>query len=430
MSARAGVVVTGTEVLTGRVRDRNGPWLSDRLRELGIDLAHITICGDRPEDMEAQLRFMAEQGVDVVFTSGGLGPTADDLTLEIVARFTGRELTLDEALSERIAAIVAPLMKRWPNVDAEAIRAANRKQALVPDGATVIEPAGTAPGMVVPGRDGLPAVVVLPGPPRELHAMWPAVLAAEPFKAVLGSATDYEQTMLRLFGIPESEIAETLRVAEGQIRDFDRLEITTCLRRGEVEVVTRYEPAAAGAWDELAALIADRHAATLFSTDGRTVDEQVDDLLGERKLAVAESCTGGLLAARLTERPGSSGRFVGGVVSYSNEAKSQLLGVDPELIERHGAVSGEVAEAMADGALERFGADFAISTTGIAGPDGGSEQKPVGTVFWCVKQAGGEAVVRSIRLPGDRADIRDRSTTVALHLLRRLLVGESAVTPP
>ena len=380
--------------------------------------------------MEAQLRFMAEQGVDVVFTSGGLGPTADDLTLEIVARFTGRELTLDEALSERIAAIVAPLMKRWPNVDAEAIRAANRKQALVPDGATVIEPAGTAPGMVVPGRDGLPAVVVLPGPPRELHAMWPAVLAAEPFKAVLGSATDYEQTMLRLFGIPESEIAETLRVAEGQIRDFDRLEITTCLRRGEVEVVTRYEPAAAGAWDELAALIADRHAATLFSTDGRTVDEQVDDLLGERKLAVAESCTGGLLAARLTERPGSSGRFVGGVVSYSNEAKSQLLGVDPELIERHGAVSGEVAEAMADGALERFGADFAISTTGIAGPDGGSEQKPVGTVFWCVKQAGGEAVVRSIRLPGDRADIRDRSTTVALHLLRRLLVGESAVTPP
>ena len=163
MSARAGIVVTGTEVLTGRVRDRNGPWLSDRLREVGIDLAHITICGDRPEDMEAQLRFMADQGVDVIFTSGGLGPTADDLTLEIVARFSGRPLTLDEALSERIAAIVAPLMKRWPNVDPEAIRAANRKQALVPEGATVIEPAGTAPGMVVPGRDGIPAVVVLPG---------------------------------------------------------------------------------------------------------------------------------------------------------------------------------------------------------------------------------------------------------------------------
>lgn len=429
MSARAGVVVTGTEVLTGRVRDRNGPWLSDRLDEIGVELAHITICGDRPADMEAQLRFMADQGVDVILTSGGLGPTADDLTLEIVADFTGRPLALDEALSERIAAIVAPLLKRWPNVDPEAIRAANRKQALVPEGATVIEPAGTAPGMVVPASDGLPAVVVLPGPPRELHAMWPAVLAAEPFEAVLARATAYEQTMLRLFGIPESEIAETLRVAEGEIDGFDALEITTCLRRGEVEVVTRYEPPAAPAWEALAALIAERHADTLFSTDGTTVDTQVDDLLGERKLAVAESCTGGLLAARLTERPGSSGRFVGGVVAYSNAAKAELLGVDPELIERHGAVSGEVAEAMADGALERFGAEFAISTTGIAGPGGGSAEKPVGTVFWCVKQADGEAVVRGIRLPGDRADVRDRSTTVALHLLRRLLVGEPPVTP-
>jgi nicotinamide-nucleotide amidase len=421
MSARAGVVVTGTEVLTGRVRDRNGPWLSDRLRELGVDLAHITICGDRPADMEAQLRFMAERGVDVVFTSGGLGPTADDLTLELVARFTGRELALDEALSERIAAIVAPLTKRWPNVDEEAIRAANRKQALVPEGATVIEPAGTAPGIVVPAADGLPAVVVLPGPPRELHAMWPAVLAAEPFQAVLARATDYEQTMLRLFGIPESEIAATLRVAEQRIDGFDGLEITTCLRRGEVEVVTRYEPAAARAWEALAELIAERHADTLFSTDGSTVDVQVDELLGERRLAVAESCTGGLLAARLSERPGSSRHFLGGVVAYSNAAKAELLGVDPTLIERHGAVSGEVAEAMADGALERFGADFAVAVTGIAGPDGGTEEKPVGTVFWCVKQAAGEAVVRGIRLPGDRADVRDRSTTVALHLLRRLL---------
>ena len=314
MSARAGVVVTGTEVLTGRVRDRNGPWLSDRLRDVGVDLAHITICGDRQEDMEAQLRFMAEQGVDVVFTSGGLGPTADDLTLEIVARFTGRELSLDEALSERIADIVRPLMKRWPNVDEAAILAANRKQALVPAGATVIEPAGTAPGMIVPAGDGLPAIVVLPGPPRELHAMWPAVLQSEAFQEVLARATDYEQTMLRLFGIPESEIAETLRVAEQRIERFDALEITTCLRRGEVEVVTRYEPAAAGAWDALAALIAERHADTLFSTDGSTVDEQVDSLLGERRLAVAESCTGGLMAARLTERPGSSGHFLGGVV--------------------------------------------------------------------------------------------------------------------
>jgi nicotinamide-nucleotide amidase len=423
MSARAGVVVTGTEVLTGRVRDRNGPWLSDRLRELGIDLAHITICGDRPQDMEAQLRFMADQGVDVIFTSGGLGPTADDKTLEIVARFTGRELALDEALEQRIADILAPLMRRWPNLDAEAVRAANRKQALVPEGATVIEPAGTAPGMVVPAAAGLPAVVVLPGPPRELHAMWPAVLASEGFRAVLGRSTDYRQTMLRLFGIPESEIAETLRVAEQEIDGFDALEITTCLRRGELEVVTRYEPAAADTWDALAELIAARHADSLFSTDGSTVDEQVARLLGTDKIATAESCSGGLLAARLTERPGASDFVAGGVVAYSNAAKTALLGVDPELIERHGAVSGEVAEAMADGALERFGAAVAISVTGIAGPGGGTDEKPVGTVFWCAKRAGGEAVVRSVRVPGDRAEIRDRSTTVALHLLRRLLEG-------
>jgi nicotinamide-nucleotide amidase len=423
MTARAGVVVTGTEVLTGRVRDRNGPWLSDRLRELGVDLAHITICGDRPEDMEAQLRFMADQGVDVIFTSGGLGPTADDLTLEIVARFSGRELSLDAALEQRIADILRPLTKRWPNLDFEAIRAANRKQALVPAGATVIEPAGTAPGMVVPAAGGLPAVVVLPGPPRELHAMWPAVLASEAFQAVLGRATDYEQTMLRLFGIPESEIAATLRVAEREIDGFDALEITTCLRRGEVEVVTRYEPAAVGAWDALAALIAERHADTLFSTDGSTVDEQVARLLGTDKVATAESCTGGLLAARLTERAGSSEHVAGGVVAYSNDAKTALLGVDPELIELHGAVSGDGAAAMADGALERFGAEVAVAVTGIAGPGGGSDEKPVGTVFWCVKRAGGEAVVRSLRLPGDRADVRDRSTTVALHLLRRLLAA-------
>jgi nicotinamide-nucleotide amidase len=421
MSARAGVVITGTEVLTGRVRDRNGPWLSDRLRELGVDLAHITICGDRREDMEAQLRFLADQRVDAIFTSGGLGPTADDLTLEIVARFTGRELALDEALEQRIADILAPLTKRWPDLDFDAIRAANRKQALVPDGATVIEPAGTAPGMVVPASDELPAVVVLPGPPRELHAMWPAVLDAEPFKAVLARATDYEQTMLRLFGIPESEIAETLRIAEQEIEDFDALEITTCLRRGEVEVVTRYEPAATSAWEALAGLIANRHSDSLFSTDGSTVDEQVARLLGTDKIATAESCSGGLLAARLTERPGASEFVAGGVVAYSNAAKSALLGVAADLIERHGAVSAEVAEAMADGALERFGAQVAISITGIAGPGGGTEKKPVGTVFWCVKRAGGEPLVRSVHVPGDRAEIRDRSTTVALHLLRRLL---------
>jgi nicotinamide-nucleotide amidase len=425
MAARAGIVVTGTEVLTGRVRDRNGPWLSDRLLEMGVELAHITICGDRPEDMEAQLRFMADQGVDLIVTSGGLGPTADDLTLEVVARFTGRELHLDQALEGRIADILRPLMKRWPNLDFDAVRAANRKQALVPEGAQVIEPAGTAPGMVVPPVNGdRPTVVVMPGPPRELHAMWPVATSTEAFERAVGRRTEYTQRMLRLFGIPESEIAETLRVAEPSVEGFELLEITTCLHRGEVEVVVRHEPDSQGAFDALLGLIAERHERTLFSTDGSSVDEQVASLLTGRRIALAESCTAGLMAARLTERPGSSDYVAGGVVAYSNESKADLLGVDPELIGRHGAVSPEVAEAMADGALERFGADTALAITGIAGPGGGSEEKPVGYVCWCCKLGDGSKLARDVQLPGDRNDIRDRSTTVGMHLLRRLLRGE------
>jgi nicotinamide-nucleotide amidase len=421
MAARAGIVVTGTEVLTGRVRDRNGPWLSDRLLELGVDLAHITICGDRPEDMLAQLAFMADQGVDLVVTSGGLGPTADDLTIEMVGRFTGRSLFLDDALEQRIADILRPLMKRFRHLDFDAVRAANRKQALVPEGAHVIYPAGTAPGLVVPGR---PTIVVLPGPPRELHAMWPEAVATEAFQEAIGARTEYSRQTLRLFGIPESEIAETLRIAESEVEGFGALEITTCLRRAEVEVVTRWEPAAAPAWEAVRELIADRHERSLFSVDGTTVDDQVAALLAARTIGVAESCTGGLMAGRLTERPGSSAYVAGGVVSYSNEAKAALLGVDAALIERHGAVSLEVAEAMADGALARFDADTAVSITGVAGPDGGTEAKPVGYVCWCAKLADGSKLVRDARLPGDRAEVRDRSTTVALHLLRRLLRGE------
>jgi nicotinamide-nucleotide amidase len=423
VSARAGIVVTGTEVLSGRVRDRNGPWLSDRLLELGIELAHITICGDRPEDMLAQLRFMADQGVDLVITSGGLGPTADDKTIEMVAEFTGRPLRLDEDLEARIAEILKPLMERFRHLDFDAIRASNRKQALVPEGAHVIYPAGTAPGLVVPGT---PAIVVLPGPPRELHAMWPQAVETEAFENATAGRTRYEQRTLRLFGIPESEIAETLREAEREIDGFDALEITTCLRRAELEVVTRWEPGAEPTWEALEALIADRHARMLFSTDGSTIDDQVAGLLAGRWLAVAESCTGGLMAARVTERAGSSAYFAGGVVSYSNEAKAALLGVDPALIERHGAVSPEVADAMADGALRRFDADTAVAITGVAGPGGGTEEKPVGYVCWSVKLRDGSVLARDTRLPGDRAEIRDRSTTVGMHLLRWLLHGEGS----
>ncbi|TML80400.1 MAG: competence/damage-inducible protein A [Actinobacteria bacterium] len=425
MSARAGIVVTGTEVLTGRVRDRNGPWLADRLLELGIELAHITICGDRPEDMDAQLAFMAERGMDLVVTSGGLGPTADDLTMERVARFTGRDMVLDPRLEQRIAEILKPLMRRFRDLDPDAILASNRKQAMTPAGARPLDPVGTAPGAVVPPADGSgPTVVVLPGPPRELHELWAEAVTTAEFQAAVSDRSRYEQHMLRLFGIPESEIAETLRVAEGEVEGLDRLEITTCLRRGEVEVVVRSEPESREAYAALESLIAKRHLHALFSTDGSRVDDQVAELLRGRRIAVAESCTGGLMAARLTERPSASEYVAGGVVAYSNEAKVELLDVDGDLIERRGAVSPEVADAMAQGALERFTADTSIAITGIAGPSGGSEQKPVGYVCWSVRRSDGAVLARDVTLPGDRDEIRDRSTTVGMHLLRRLLRGE------
>jgi nicotinamide-nucleotide amidase len=426
MSARAGIVVTGTEVLTGRVSDRNGPWLAERLRELGVDLAFTSIVGDRREDMEAALRFMAGQGMDVVLTSGGLGPTADDLTAEVVGRFQGREMVLDQSLEEAIAEIVAPLAKRWPNLDREAIRASNRKQATIPAGATVLAPVGTAPGLVIPParNGGGPTVVVLPGPPRELRPMWGAAVETEALRDALAGATTYHQRTLRIFGIPESEIALTLREAEGEGVDLGALEVTTCLKRGEVEVVTRYEPSAQQAYDAFERVLRERHADTLFSDDGSTVDEQVARMLraSAQTVAVAESCTGGLLAARLTELPGSSDYMKGAIVAYANDVKVALAAVPGELIERHGAVSQEVAEALADGACSLLGGDLGVGLTGVAGPGGGSEEKPVGLVWISVAAPGDTRLSRSVHLPGGRPDIRDRATTVAMHLLRRVLV--------
>jgi len=423
---RASILVTGTEVLTGIISDRNGPWLSERLREIGVDAAMIQIVGDRSDDLLEALHFMRDEGMALIVTSGGLGPTADDLTAEIVGRFCGREMVLDDQLEQRIADILAPMMKRWPGLDLEALRVSNRKQAVIPEGATVLDPVGTAPGLVVPPLAGLgPTVVVLPGPPRELQPMWEAARGTEAFRTAIAGATTYVRQIVRLFGIPESEIASTLRAADADGIALERLEITTCLRRGEIEVATRYEPPAQAAYDAFLAFVRARHSDTLFSEDGSTIDEQVAGLLSGRTIAVAESCTGGGLAARLTDRAGSSAYFLGGVVAYSDPAKILLAGVDGALIERFGAVSNEVARALADGAADRFGAALGVGITGIAGPGGGTEEKPVGLVCISVRGPDGATITRSPRMPGDRADVRDRSVTVSLHLLRRLLLGES-----
>jgi nicotinamide-nucleotide amidase len=428
VSVRAGIVVTGTEVLNGRVSDRNGPWLAERLREVGVDHAYTVIVGDRPEDMRDALEFMAEREMNIVLTSGGLGPTADDLTAEIVGSFQGRSMELDEALSGRIAEIVKPLLKRWPNIDPQAIELANRKQATVPVGATVLEPVGTAPGLIVPpaeaGAAG-PTVVVLPGPPRELQPMWEEALKTDAMSSALKGAGVYIQRMLRLFGIPESEIAETLRVAEREGVDLARLEITTCLKRGEIEVVTRYEPDDESVYDAFEGVVKERHADTLFSKDGSSVDDQVAAALlrGALTIATAESCTGGLLAARLTDPPGASEYVKGAIVAYANDVKVAQAGVPADLIERHGAVSAEVAEALADGARDRLNADVGVGVTGVAGPGGGTPGKPVGLVWLCVVAPDGARMTRSVNLPGGRGDVRDRATSVAMHLIRRVLLG-------
>jgi nicotinamide-nucleotide amidase len=427
MSVRAAIVVTGTEVLSGIIADRNGPWLSERLRERGIQLAHIDIVGDRTEDLRAALEFFAREGMDLVITSGGLGPTADDLTAEAVADFAGRPLALDSALEERIWSVLAGLRARWPDLDQDAIREANRKQALVPAGATVLEPVGTAPGLVVPPRDGTrgPTVLVLPGPPSELRPMWETALETDAVRSVMAGADRYEQRIVRIWGIPESELAASLRAMQADGVPMEHLEVTTCLRRGELEVATVFAPADAAEYGAFEAALLERHGERVFSRDGTTVDELVARLLlgpPVTTVAVAESCTGGLMAGRLTDRAGSSAYVLGGVTAYSNEAKVSFVGVPAELIERVGAVSPEVAVALADGARERFGADVGIGITGIAGPDGGTPAKPVGMVCLSVAAAGGR-LDRTVQLPGDRATVRERTTTVVMHMLRRLLAS-------
>jgi nicotinamide-nucleotide amidase len=424
VASRAGIVVTGTEVLTGRVSDRNGPWLAEQLRVAGVDVANVIVVGDRPDDLRGALDFLARSGVNLIITSGGLGPTADDLTAEMVADFQGRPPALDPALEQRIADIVARLSagRGW-RTDPEATAAATRKQALVPAGATVLEPVGTAPGLIVPPTDDAagPPIVVLPGPPFELQGMWARVIADPLVDAALGNRPELRQRTMRLWSVPESELAARMREHDAELGG---LEITTCLRGGELEVVSRFAPEAQDAYDGFERLIRASFQRELFSTDGRTVDDIVADALLERGLtiATAESCTAGGLASRLTDRPGSSAYLLGGMVVYSNAMKTELAGVPADLIERVGAVSAEVALALAEGARDRVGADLGVGITGIAGPDGGTAEKPVGLVYFCVA-SDKEPLARKVIVPGSRGDVRARSVTIALHLVRRVLGG-------
>jgi nicotinamide-nucleotide amidase len=420
---RAGIVVTGNEVLNATIRDENFPWLSETLASVGVALAGVAVVPDDADAIVGALRHLSGIGVDLILTTGGLGPTEDDKTASAVATFAGRELVLDQAMEEKIRAILERYARaRGNDLPSEGLDAANRKQALVPEGALALDPVGTAPGLVVPGPDGV-VVVVLPGPPRELQPMWKEAATTPPVAEVLERADTLELIRIRMFGVPESRLAERLKGLDGEIGGFGGLEVTTCLRKGELEIDIRHRSEAGERAEALRDGLIASFPEAVFSTDGKTIDEIVAGLLLDRDadVSVAESCTAGLLAARLASRPGASRYFSGGVVSYSNRAKEELLGVDPAELAEFGAVSDQVAESMAVGVRRSFGTSIGVGITGVAGPDGGSSEKPVG--FVCLFVDGGElgSIGMSPTIPGSRNEIRERSTLVAMHLIRRLL---------
>jgi nicotinamide-nucleotide amidase len=414
---RAVVVVTGSELVRGERTDRNGPFLAAEALSHGLEPARITIVGDSPAELQTVLREALE--ADACLVSGGLGPTHDDRTVELLARAAGLDLVVDEALEQEIEAISRAVAERLRRPYGD-FAAGVTKQATRPVPAVSIGLAGTAPGLVFRAPTGC-VVVVLPGPPGELRRLWPNALASDPMRELLARTQPPGRRVLRLFGVSESAVARALEEAGG---DGDGVEATICAREFEIHVDLVVEPGAEERGDALDAGLSERLGQWLFARDERRVEELVLSLAGASglKLATAESCTGGLVAARLTSVPGSSTSFVGGVVSYADEVKRSELDVPEELLATYGAVSAEVAAAMAEGARRRLGADAAVAVTGVAGPDGGTAEKPVGRVYLHAVGPDG-SVTRMLDLPGQREQIRVRATVTALHLLRALLTG-------
>ena len=411
---RAVVVVTGSELVRGDRNDLNGPFLAHELVSLGLEPERIVVVGDGDEALEAALRDGA--AADLCVVSGGLGPTHDDRTVELVARVSGRELLVDEALEREIETVSRLIAERLRRPYAE-FAPGVRKQATLPTGAVSLGLAGTAPGSVL--DTDMCVFVVLPGPPRELQRLWRAAVAAAPVQRVLARASEPERRVLRLYGAGESEVARALEAAGGAPPGVD---VTICARDFEIHVDLVAAPQASPRAAELAAAFRRRLGDYLFAEDERPVAELVLELCRARgyTLATAESCTGGLVAARLTDVAGSSDVFRGSVVAYANEVKTELLDVAPDVLERHGAVSAETAAAMAAGVRGRLGVDAAISVTGVAGPGGGTSEKPVGLVYFHVSTPDG-ARGGEFSVPADRETVRARATVAALHLARRVL---------
>lgn len=414
MSLRAAIVVTGSELVRGDRRDENGPYLASELVRLGVEPERVVVVGDRPERASAAL----EDGLagDLCLISGGLGPTHDDRTIELLARAAGRGLVVDEALAAEIEAVSRAIAKRIgrPYADFEA---GVRKQATLPEGALAFGLAGTAPGVVL--DTGACVAVALPGPPAELQRLWPAALASEPVQAVVRRVRPPARRVLRFYGASESALARALAEASGEP---DGVEVTICARDFELHVDLFVDQGAERRADALERSLVAPVERFLFARDEQPVEETVLALCRARglTLATAESCTGGLIAARLTSVAGSSDVFLGGVVSYADAVKTGQLGVPADVLARYGAVSADTAAAMAEGARRALGADVAVAVTGIAGPGGGTPEKPVGLVFLHAAGPAGGLAAR-LQLPGDRATVRSRAAVAALHLLRRLL---------
>jgi nicotinamide-nucleotide amidase len=413
---RAVIVVTGSELVRGERTDLNGPFLAREAERLGVEAARIDIVGDSPAELERVLRAALDDG-DAVLTSGGLGPTHDDRTVELVAAALGVGLHVEPDLEAQIEAVSRAAAERMRRNYADFAPGVT-KQATIPDGARSIGLAGTAPGLFVPRSDGR-LVVVLPGPPSELQRLWPNALETPEFRALLARTSPPEHRLRRFFGVSESAVARALAEAGG---DGDGVDVTICARDFEIHVDIVVEPGAAARADELESRFVPPLEQWLYGRDERGVEEHVLDLCGARgwTIGTAESCTGGLVAARLTSVPGSSAVVAGGIVAYANGVKERELGVAGELLREHGAVSAEVAAAMAHGVRGHLGVDVGVSVTGVAGPDGGTPEKPVGLVY--VHAETPEASLgRELSYPGNRASIRARSVVVALHLVRRLL---------
>ena len=408
----AEIIAIGSELLAPDRTDTNSLWLTEQLNRLGIEVKLKTVVGDDDARLEETIKDAAKRS-KVVITTGGLGPTEDDITRKVTARALGRRLLLDEDL-------LAEIRQRFQNFGV-AMPERNSRQAMVIEDAEVLpNPNGTAPGMFIDHKGT--AIALLPGPPREMKPMFENHVANR-LMSRAGSQRVVRR-MLRVAGMGESAVDEKIAPIYSQ---YENPQTTILFNQSEIEIHLtargRTENDAEVLLDRLSEQIEERLGNSVFAFAGETMEQVVGLKLsvGGYTLAVAESCTGGLLSQRLTDVPGSSKYFIEGVVTYSNDAKMRTLGVEPVLLLEHGAVSGPVAEAMAEGIRERANTDFGLAITGIAGPGGGTEEKPVGLVYIAITSESGTEH-RKLTIPGDRHLVRWRASQAALDLLRRRLI--------